>query len=166
MNLRINPEELAPRPGSARARIRLAEMRYQRRTEMARRRAEIEACEEAKRLQAMLAFAAAAILYTPTKPVGPGAEIVREVAIKHGVRVAHMKGESRTAHLVRARQEAFYRLYGECAHLSMPAIGRFMGGRDHTTVLHGIKEHARRNNLPLIKKETRTRWGEPVNQCG
>jgi chromosomal replication initiator protein len=45
--------------------------------------------------------------------------------------------------LVHARQEAMYRLRTE-KNLSLSAIGRELGKRDHTTVIHGIKQHKKR----------------------
>jgi chromosomal replication initiation ATPase DnaA len=33
--------------------------------------------------------------------------------------------------------------------LSFERVGQFFGGRDHTTVLYGVREHARRNGLTL-----------------
>jgi len=27
-----------------------------------------------------------------------------------------------------------------CPHMSLPAIGRMLGGRDHTTILHGVRK--------------------------
>jgi chromosomal replication initiation ATPase DnaA len=32
--------------------------------------------------------------------------------------------------------------------MSLPQIGRRLGGRDHTTVLHGIRRHCELNGLP------------------
>ncbi|MHB2169929.1 helix-turn-helix domain-containing protein [Alsobacter sp. R-9] len=67
--------------------------------------------------------------------------ILEEVAEKHGLRVRDMQSASRLRHLVNARQEASYRLRHECG-LSLPAIGRLLGGRDHTTILWAVKRHA------------------------
>jgi len=66
-----------------------------------------------------------------------------EVADKHGVRVDDILGERRTAEIARARQEAMWRLRHEL-HLSFPVIGSVIGGRDHSTVFHGVHAHARR----------------------
>ena len=69
------------------------------------------------------------------------AQIIRQVADKHGIEVEHMIGPRRTRPLVNARIEAYCRLYNECPQMSLPAIGRAVGGRDHTTVLHAIRNH-------------------------
>ena len=37
--------------------------------------------------------------------------------------------------------KAYYRIYTECPHLSLPSVGRVMGGRDHTTILSGLRKH-------------------------
>lgn len=37
------------------------------------------------------------------------------------------------------RQIVMYIAREKCGHLSMPAIGRILGGRDHTTILHGVR---------------------------
>jgi hypothetical protein len=55
-----------------------------------------------------------------------------------GVSQADIRSHRRTAHVVKARQILFfvcktYTLY------SLPEIGRRTGGKDHTTVLHGIR---------------------------
>jgi chromosomal replication initiator protein len=70
------------------------------------------------------------------------ADVVRLVAARHRVPVEALLGRSRTAPVVTARQEAYW----ECRqhpHLSLPAIGRFFG-RDHSTVLLGIRRHEAR----------------------
>ncbi|WP_297803659.1 helix-turn-helix domain-containing protein [uncultured Brevundimonas sp.] len=36
------------------------------------------------------------------------------------------------------RQIAMYMARQYCTHLSYPAIGRLFGGRDHTTIIHGV----------------------------
>ncbi|MBD5641935.1 MAG: hypothetical protein HDQ91_05910 [Desulfovibrio sp.] len=61
------------------------------------------------------------------------------VAAKMGIRPADITGKSRRQEFVIARQAAMYicRLkFG----LSYPELGRIFGGRDHATVMHGIKK--------------------------
>jgi chromosomal replication initiation ATPase DnaA len=69
------------------------------------------------------------------------AEIVTEVIQKHGITRKQLKSDSRLPQYVAARQELCYRLREECS-LSLPQIGGILGGRDHTTVLHGYRRHA------------------------
>lgn len=75
-------------------------------------------------------------------------DIMEEVAEKHGIGVLDVKSKRRSSHLVKARQEFFYRARMETMQ-SLPAIAAFCGGRDHTTALHGVKKHALVNNKPL-----------------
>jgi hypothetical protein len=69
--------------------------------------------------------------------------ILHQVADKHGVTVLDLKSDRRFQKIVEARWEVFYRARHETA-LSLPQIGRMVGGKDHTTVLHGIKQHTKR----------------------
>jgi hypothetical protein len=69
------------------------------------------------------------------------------VADRHGVRVRDIIGPSRAAKVCAARFEAFYEL--RLLGLSTPSIGKRIGGRDHSTVLSGIRRHCWRNRLAL-----------------
>lgn len=66
--------------------------------------------------------------------------IIRAIAQHHGVLVAEIKGQRRTRDIVVPRQQAMAALWIECPHLSLPQIGRLVGGKDHTTVLHAIRK--------------------------
>jgi hypothetical protein len=83
-------------------------------------------------------------------PLGSLAAICCEVAERHQMSPAVLVGQSRKAPAVRARQEAFCLAYevrfsnGERRY-STTQTGRFFGGRDHTTVLAGMREHLRRS---------------------
>jgi chromosomal replication initiator protein len=50
-----------------------------------------------------------------------------------------MLSQRRTANVVRPRQIAMY-LAKTLTMRSLPEIGRKFGGRDHTTVLHGVRK--------------------------
>lgn len=41
--------------------------------------------------------------------------------------------------VARPRQVAMYLIRDLCPHFSYPRIGRMMGGRDHTTIMHGVR---------------------------
>lgn len=71
------------------------------------------------------------------------ADICRETAERYGVTVQELKSARRGHRLVCARQEAMWRARHETPH-SLPAIGRFLGGKDHTTVMYGIRKHDER----------------------
>jgi len=66
--------------------------------------------------------------------------IVKEVCEKHGITMGQMVCRQRSRPLVAARFEAYYRLSNETL-LSLPQIGKLMGGKDHTSVMHGIRVH-------------------------
>src|SRR5688572_4149881 len=66
--------------------------------------------------------------------------IVREVCEAHGVSLNDIRSHVREYPIVAARREAMYRLRTETG-LSLPEIGRRMGGFDHSTVNHSIGKH-------------------------
>lgn len=76
-------------------------------------------------------------------------EIVTRAAQQHGITVAELLGRSQELRIAHARQQAYAELYAlrdpqtEGARYTLPAIGRIFG-RDHSTVLHGVRAHARR----------------------
>lgn len=72
--------------------------------------------------------------------------IATEVAAKHKVRFSDMLSIRRTRAAVAARQEAFWRCREETS-MSLPQIGRMFGGRDHTTVMHGIRKYEMRREI-------------------
>lgn len=63
--------------------------------------------------------------------------IVAEVCLKHNQFLLDIESDRRTKEAVAARQELMYRLRTETTW-SLPRIGRFLGNRDHTTILHGF----------------------------
>lgn len=72
--------------------------------------------------------------------------IIFELCEKHGVTIAEIVGSKRTRHIVVARHEAFHRLSTETT-MSLSQIAYRMGGRDHTTVIWGIKAHKNRAGI-------------------
>lgn len=66
--------------------------------------------------------------------------ILRQVADKYDVTVADICSAKRHKQITPARYEAAYRMRYE-ADMSLPQIGKRLGGRDHTTALHGIRMH-------------------------
>jgi chromosomal replication initiator protein len=69
-------------------------------------------------------------------PISPG-RILAATAEAFGVSIADLEGPSRRQPLARARQVAMY-VCRELTDLSLPKIGKLFGGRDHTTVIHGV----------------------------
>jgi chromosomal replication initiator protein len=76
-------------------------------------------------------------------PSGRGATplaILTAVARYFGIKADDLKGKARHKQIVGPRQVAMY-LLREDGHLSTPEVGRILN-RDHTTVLHGMKQIA------------------------
>jgi chromosomal replication initiator protein len=65
--------------------------------------------------------------------------ILEETAKYFTLSTADLMSKSRSRPLTQARHIAMY-LTRECTGLSLVKIGEIFGGRDHTTVLHGIKK--------------------------
>lgn len=66
-------------------------------------------------------------------------DILREVSKKYQIRTIDILSARRTADVVRPRQVVMY-LARTLTLLSLPQIGRRLGGRDHTTALHGWRK--------------------------
>jgi chromosomal replication initiation ATPase DnaA len=69
-----------------------------------------------------------------------GRAVADFVGRHYGVTFDELAGPRRTLPLARARQFAMYAMRELCPHMSYPAIGRLLGGRDHTTILHGCRK--------------------------
>ncbi|MBK6770487.1 MAG: chromosomal replication initiator protein DnaA [Ardenticatenales bacterium] len=69
-------------------------------------------------------------------------EIIRAVAAHYDVSEDELRGRGRTARVAEPRQVAMY-LMREEADASFPAIGAALGGRDHTTAMHGAEKITR-----------------------
>ncbi len=68
------------------------------------------------------------------------AGVVVDAVVGHfGVSTRDLRGRSRTKEIVTPRQVAMYLLREE-TESSLMEIGQELGGRDHTTVMHGIKQ--------------------------
>ncbi len=66
-------------------------------------------------------------------------EIQRKVAEHYTIRLSDMIGPKRVRTIARPRQVAMY-LAKQLTTRSLPEIGRRFGGRDHTTIMHGIRK--------------------------
>ena len=65
-------------------------------------------------------------------------EIQRKVAEHYNVRLSDLIGPKRLRVIARPRQVAMY-LSKQLTPRSLPEIGRRFGGRDHTTIMHGVR---------------------------
>lgn len=66
-------------------------------------------------------------------------KIVDEVSAYYSISKEEITGKKRTAEIALARHMVMY-LSRELTDLSLPAIGSKLGGRDHTTVIHGVRK--------------------------
>jgi chromosomal replication initiator protein len=78
-------------------------------------------------------------------------EVVRKVADVFGVTVDRILGRNRSQEVALPRQVAMYLLREE-SNFSLPQIGEALGGRDHTTVMHGYQKVA-----DLLERDDRLR---------
>ncbi len=89
-------------------------------------------------LEAEAAQAGAEIGSMGIIPIGA---ILGACAVFYGVPTSSLFAEHRLKDIVKTRHIAMY-LAKELTPRSLPDIGRRMGGRDHTTVLHGVRKIA------------------------
>ena len=66
-------------------------------------------------------------------------EIIKKTCDYYKVRPADLMSPNRARNIVRPRQMAMY-LCKKYTTRSLPEIGRKFGGRDHTTILHGVRK--------------------------
>lgn len=69
--------------------------------------------------------------------------ILKECADKHGISYDEIVSNRRQRNLVIARQEAMWRCKAETT-ATYPQIAMAIGHRDHTTILHGVRQHEKR----------------------
>ncbi|MBF8250159.1 MAG: Chromosomal replication initiator protein DnaA [Candidatus Levybacteria bacterium] len=66
-------------------------------------------------------------------------EIIKNICNFYNIKETLIKGPKRDSSLVKARQIAMYVLKSDLG-LSYVEIGNILGGRDHTTIMHGVKK--------------------------
>jgi len=66
-------------------------------------------------------------------------EIQRAVVEHYGIRMSDMQSARRARAVARPRQVAMY-LAKQLTQRSLPEIGKKFGGRDHTTVMHAVRQ--------------------------
>ena len=66
-------------------------------------------------------------------------EIQRKVSEHYNIRLSDMIGPKRVRTIARPRQIAMF-LCKQMTTRSLPEIGRRFGGRDHTTIMHGVRK--------------------------
>jgi chromosomal replication initiator protein len=80
------------------------------------------------------------ILEPQRRPIDHSPDAVLDaVAKEFNLAISELKGPRRTRRISEPRQLAMY-LLREVSNLSYPQIGEFLGGRDHSTVMHGTSK--------------------------
>lgn len=74
--------------------------------------------------------------------------IKHRIALKHKITVKELIGREYLQKWGHIRGEAMYEMAVQTSY-SYHEIGRFMGGRDHTTVIPAIMKHCERSGLDL-----------------
>jgi len=78
--------------------------------------------------------------------------IHRKVAEFFGIKLSDLRAKNRTKAIAFPRQVAMY-VARQLTHASLSEIGRSFGGKDHTTVLHGVEKiHLMLQEDPKFKK--------------
>ena len=67
-------------------------------------------------------------------------ELIREVAATHNISTEYLIGHTRRAGVAWARFEIMHRARLELG-MSYKLIGRVLGGRDHTTIMYGVRRY-------------------------
>ena len=78
-------------------------------------------------------------IFDPEPPLVTVAGIIESVAKFHNVRSADITGTKRTRSLSNPRHIAMF-LARKHTRLSFPELGREFGGRDHSTIQHGVRK--------------------------
>lgn len=81
-----------------------------------------------------------AALETPQPPRPRMKDIATRVALSHGLTLRDLVGRSAKRRESWPRQESYAEMR-KTGLFSYPQIGRFHGGRDHTTVIDGERRH-------------------------
>lgn len=66
-------------------------------------------------------------------------DVIKHVCEYYNIKTTQIKGPKRDASLVKARQIAMY-LLKKRLDLTFVEIGNVLGGRDHTTIMHGVEK--------------------------
>ena len=74
----------------------------------------------------------------PRMPYHPD-DLIKNVCAFYNIKPIQIKSPKRSAHLVRCRQVCMYLLKTKLK-LSYAEIGNLLGGRDHTTIMHGFEK--------------------------
>lgn len=100
-------------------------------------------------------------IISPDKPKEVTAQLILEVVSEHfGITVDQVMSKNRSSDIAKPRQIAMY-LCKNLTDLPLESIGQLLGGRDHSTIIHGIKkineefssDDALKQTIKTIKKK-------------
>ncbi len=100
-------------------------------------------------------------IITPDKPREITPQLIIEVVAEHNnITVDQMTSKNRSSDIAKPRQIAMF-LCNKMTEVSLDVIGSFLGGRDHSTIIHGIRKikeeyetnEATRNAIDTIMKK-------------
>ena len=97
----------------------------------------------------------------PQKRNIPPNKILEAVAASEGIGVNDLVGQNRSAKIAVPRQLAMY-LLREFNEISFPQIGELLGGRDHTTIMYGIRKI---EDDEKLKKRAENIWHNLLNKA-
>lgn len=117
---------------------------------------------EVLRLRAEQRAASAEVIIEGTTLDFP--RVLAVVSAVYGVNPRDVKGPSRTRQLASARRHIIHILTDRRPDLSLPVIGKLLGGRDHSTILHARDSWAGvKNNFLRQIAEVDGFLGQPVD---
>ena len=87
----------------------------------------------------------------PKKSIRPE-EVIKIICDFYEIKSTQLKGVKRDARLVRARQACMFVLKKDVG-LTYSEVGNILGGRDHTTVMHGVSKIENLLNLNVVSEE-------------
>ncbi len=94
----------------------------------------------------------------------PAIAVMNVVCAHYGLQTAQLSGRCRINRYVLPRQIAYW-LCAEVVGMSMMEIGRKFD-RDHTTVMHGVKQAQKRLSEPLVAKAVNILSERVREACG
>jgi len=82
-------------------------------------------------------------------------KLIRTVAQFYQIKSEDIIGKKRDVEIVKPRQVAMY-LLREMFGFSYPKIAKTLGGKDHTTIMHGVSKIEREISDPILIEEIKT----------
>jgi chromosomal replication initiator protein len=95
------------------------------------------------------------------RPASVRARVICQiVALEEGVTVAEIKGAWRGAEIIKARDLAIYLVSKSNPDWSTTMLGRFFGGRDHTTIIYALNRFkSKLDGKQFVTKYARNQLG-------